>query len=281
MPSPTTVRLQLDLEPELLERLQRRAAATGTAPAQLAAQALRQHLSPGVATNSVYVSAPVNALVEGIYQENTSIADIKRRGDFGLGTFNNLDGEMVVLDGAVYQLKADGHAYAVPDEEHTPFACVTYFAADSAEDIDRELDYPGLNALLDLMLPSKNMLYAIRIDGEFSYVRTRSVPRQDSYRPLVEVAREQPEFEFHEVAGTLAGFWTPSFMDSLTVPGYHLHFLTAARDSGGHLLECRTRKVRVAIQHVPQLAVGLPVTLDYLTADFTRDLNKDLAEAER
>ncbi len=273
--------LTIELPPELMQRLRTRAQATDSDPETLARQALRRLLATdGSAGNAVFVSAPVNALVEGIYQENTTIADIRRRGDFGLGTFNQLDGEMVVLDGEVYQLRADGRAYRVPDSEQTPFACVTFFAADSGEQIDRPLDHDGLLHLLDMLLPSKNMLYAIRIEGEFDYVRTRSVPRQESYRPLVEVAREQPEFEFERVSGTLAGFWTPSFMGSLTVPGYHLHFLTAARDSGGHLLECRTRNVHVAIQHVPMLEVGLPITLDYLTADFTRDLDSDLDEAE-
>lgn len=273
--------LLLHLDPDLRARLERRAAATGATAEALVEQALRRQLGGGVRHNSVYVSAPVNALVEGIYRENTTIAEIKAHGDFGLGTFNQLDGEMVVLDGRVYQLKADGRCHPVADEEQTPFACVTFFTPDSGEEVARPLDYGQLNELLDLLLPSKNMLYAIRIDGDFSYVRTRSVPRQESYRPLVEVAREQPEFEFHEVSGTLAGFWTPAFMGALTVPGYHLHFLTADRGSGGHLLECRTRRVNIALQHVPTLEVGLPVTLDYLTADFTRDLHGDLAEAER
>jgi len=273
--------LELTLDPELWVRLERRSQATRATPQQLIAQSLRRQLDAGGRLNTVYVSTPINALIEGIYQENTTIADIKAYGDFGLGTFNHLDGEMVVLDGQVYQLKADGHSYPVADEEKTPFACVTFFSPDSGEEVDRALDYAGLNALLDLLLPSKNLLYAIRIDGDFSYVRTRSVPRQESYRPLVEVAREQPEFEFHDIGGTLAGFWTPAFMQSLTVPGYHLHFLTADRSSGGHLLECRSRRVSIAIQHVPRLEVGLPVTLDYLTADFTRDLGKDLEEAER
>jgi acetolactate decarboxylase len=273
--------MDLALDSELMARLERRSRATGTTPQLLIEQSLRRQLEAEARHNSVYISTPINALVEGIYQENTTIADIKAHGDFGLGTFDQLDGEMVVLDGRVYQLKADGHSYPVADEEKTPFACVTFFSPDSGEDVDRALDYAGLNALLDLLLPSKNLLYAIRIDGDFDYVRTRSVPRQESYRPLVEVAREQPEFEFHDIQGTLAGFWSPSFMQSLTVPGYHLHFLTADRSSGGHLLECRSRRVRVAIQHVPRLEVGLPVTLDYLTADFTRDMKRDLDEAER
>ncbi|GAB6044215.1 acetolactate decarboxylase [Endothiovibrio diazotrophicus] len=273
--------LQLELPPEVIDRLRLRAEATGVRIEQLAEEALRRELADGRRHNTVYVSAPVNALLEGIYQEDTTVGAIRQRGDFGLGTFNQLDGEMVVLDGRVFQLKSDGRAYAVDDEERTPFACVTFFSADSSERIERPLDYAGLNDLLPRMLPSLNMLYAIRIQGHFDYVRTRSVPRQESYRPLVEVAREQPEFEFHDLRGTLAGFWTPEFMSQITVPGYHLHFLTDALDSGGHLLECRTCDVEIAIQHVPSLELGLPVTLDYLTAEFTRNAEEDLEEAER
>jgi acetolactate decarboxylase len=228
----------------------------------------------------LYVTAPVNALVEGLYRQDTTIADILARGDFGLGTFNDLDGEMVVMDSQVYQLRSDGNAYEVPDETRTPFACVTFFRPYSVEDIDQPLDYPGLLALFDRLLPSKNMLYALRLDGRFDYVRTRSVPRQDSYRPLVEVAREQPEFEFTDIEGSMVGFWTPNFMQSVAVPGYHLHFLTADKRHGGHLLECRPRHIRISLQHIARLELGLPLTLDYLTADLGRDTSADLKEAE-
>lgn len=230
--------------------------------------------------HSLYVTAPVNALVEGIYREATRVSDILAHGDFGLGTFNDLDGEMVVMDGVVYQLRSDGNAYAVGPETRTPFACVTRFQPYSSEQIDEPLDYPGLLALFDRLLPSKNVMYAIRLDGRFDYVRTRSVPRQDSYRPLVEVAREQPEFEYRGIDGSMVGFWTPGFLKSVAVPGYHLHFITADRCHGGHLLECRPQRIRVSLQHIARLELELPLTLDYLTADLERDTAADLREAE-
>lgn len=228
----------------------------------------------------LYVSAPVNALVEGIYREDTLVRDILRRGDFGIGTFNDLDGEMVVMDGVVYQLRADGLAHDVPDDARTPFACVTRFRPYSIEDVPEAMDYTQLTALLDRIIPSRNMLYAIRLDGHFDHVRTRSVPRQDAYKPLVEVTREQPEFEFHGVDGSMVGFWTPSFLGSVAVPGYHLHFLTADRRHGGHLLTCSPHGIRISLQHVPRIELGLPMTLDYLTAGFARDIEADLKEAE-
>jgi acetolactate decarboxylase len=228
----------------------------------------------------LFITAPVNALVEGLYREETSISEILARGDFGLGTFNDLDGEMVVMDGKVYQLRSDGQAYQVPANTKSPFACVTFFKPYSFEDINEPLSYAELIALLDRTLPSKNMLYAIKIEGEFSYVRTRSVPRQDAYKPLVEVAKEQSEFGFENIAGSMVGFWTPGFLSSVAVPGYHLHFLTADKQHGGHLLECRAINIKISLQHVSRIELGLPITLDFMTADLSRDITEDLKEAE-
>ena len=107
------------------------------------------------------------------------------------------------------------------------------------------------------------------------------MPRQENYRPLVEVVAHQPVFEFAEVEGTLAGFFSPAFLESLTVPGLHLHFLSADRTQGGHLLECRPRRVRAGVQFISTLELGLPMSLDYLTWDFRRDTGADLDKAEK
>ncbi|MDC0336182.1 acetolactate decarboxylase [Pseudodesulfovibrio sp.] len=230
--------------------------------------------------NAVYLSAPVNAIIEGIYKEKTTIAQILEHGDFGLGTFNRLDGEMVVMDGRVYQMKADGRAYTVAPDEQTPFACVTRFTPDT---LDEFPESPGqdLLALIERIIPSNNMLYAIRVDGTFNHVKTRSVPPQDNYRPLVEVAREQPEFEYENIQGTMVGFHTPQFLGGVSVPGIHLHFLSRDTTCGGHLLTCDPGPITIGIQHVSQLIMGLPMTLDFLTMGFERDTAKDLEEAER
>jgi acetolactate decarboxylase len=243
-------------------------------------KALRQFFVNTPKDNAVYLSAPINALVEGLYIENTTMAEIKQHGDFGLGTFNLLDGEMVVLDGRVYQIRSDGNVYSVGDDEKSPFACVTFFNPDTFEDIEKSSNYKGFYDLLNNLIPSENMLYAIRIDGTFSHVKTRVVPRSENYRPLVEATKDQPVFNFHDVRGCLAGFYTPRFMESLNAPGYHMHFLSEDRQHGGHLIECVLEGVRIGIQHIPRLDVGLPVTLDYLIADLRRDIGNDLDKAE-
>jgi acetolactate decarboxylase len=231
-------------------------------------------------THPIYLCAPVNALVEGIYRERIPFARIREHGDFGLGTFDSLDGEMVMLDGHIYQIAGNGRVHEVDDQATTPFACVTFFDPISYDDLDDELAYGGFQDWLLGLLPSPNLIYALRIDGSFAEMKVRSVPRQENYRPLVEVAAHQPEFTFADVEGTLAGFYSPPFLDSLSVPGLHLHFLSDDRNEGGHLLECRPRRVRAQVQFVSTLELALPLSLDYLTCDFRRDTGADLDEAE-
>ncbi|MDD3845599.1 MAG: acetolactate decarboxylase [Syntrophorhabdaceae bacterium] len=281
MPDERVTELEFLLSYDILTQLTGAMERTGCSAADLIEKALRQFLCAREEGNAVYLSAPINALVEGLYVENTTISHVKQHGDFGLGTFNYLDGEMLLLDGKVYQIRSDGNVYDVADDERSPFACVTFFSPDTFDDIDGASSLPDLNTLLDSLIPSKNMLYAIRIDGAFSYVRCRAVPRSENYKPLVEATKDQPVFEFHDVRGSLAGFYTPGFMESLNAPGFHLHFITEDRRRGGHVMECTAKGSRIGIQHVPRLEVGLPVTLDYLTVDLTRDIGKDLEKAEK
>jgi acetolactate decarboxylase len=229
----------------------------------------------------IYLCAPVNALVEGIYEENIPLSQVTEHGDFGLGTFHELDGEMVILDGRIYRIASDGSVTTMDEKSLTPFACVTFFQPECSDRLEREVPYREFKQWLSGLMPSPNIFYAFRIEGVFSHVRTRSVPRQENYRPLVEVAREQPIFDFHEVEGTLAGFYTPPFMASLSVPGIHLHFLSDDLRQGGHLLECRPRSVVAGVQLIYTLELSLPRTLDYLTWDFQRDTQGDLEKAEK
>lgn len=242
----------------------------------------RMEQTPSTERDALYLSAPVNALVEGIYRQNTTLRELKEHGDFGLGTFNDLDGELVLLGGIAYQVTGAGQVNRPGDDVLTPFACATFFRELTFEDVsDGFGDYQALTTLLEAVFPSLNMMYAVRIDGDFSFVRTRSVPRQEHYRPLTEAIRDQPTFEMTNLSGTMAGFYTPQFMSSLAVPGVHLHFLSEDRKFGGHLLQCRAVRARIGVQILRSLHMDLPVTMDYMTADFQRDVARDMEQAEK
>ncbi len=236
----------------------------GMSVSEVVRAALHQFLHHAQAQNAVYLSAPVDALMKGCYEENTTIRELRQHGNFGLGTFNDLDGEMMMLDGTVYQLKEDGFAHEVSDTAETPFSCVTFFRPATVEEIEQDLDYVGFKNLLERLLPSPNVFSAVRIDGEFSAIRVWSVPKQEAWRPISEV--KPKVFEYQQVRGTLAGFFTPRFIKSLLHPGYHLHFLTEDRLHGGHLDQCQVKRPTISIQTIPRLELNLPITIDYLTA---------------
>jgi len=231
--------------------------------------------------NTLYLCAPINALVEGIYEEKIPLSEIKKHGDFGLGTLDHFDGEMIILDGATFQITSDGRVRQVDDTATTPFCGVTFYHPLSHDELDAALSYDDFLAWLQRLLPSPNLCYALRIEGRFSSVMVRSVPRQENYKPLVEIAREQPVFQYGDITGTLAGFYTPTFLSSLNVPGLHLHFLSEDLKHGGHLLSCEPRGVRAGVQILFSVELAMPMSLDYLTWDFKRDVDKDLHEAEK
>ena len=64
-------------------------------------------------SSMLYMSSPINALLEGFYRDDVTIATLRDKGDFGIGTFNNLDGELIALDGRYFQLDLDGNARPV------------------------------------------------------------------------------------------------------------------------------------------------------------------------
>jgi len=222
----------------------------------------------------------INALLEGIYDGEITFKELKRHGNLGLGTFNALDGEMLMLDGEIYRVRADGKVYPVPDSMKTPFSVVTFFEEDTILVLDFNLDYKSLEAFLDNILPTKNIIYAIKIEGLFEYVRTRSVPAQEKpYPPLAEVVKTQPEFEFHNEKGTLVGFRLPEYLSGINVPKYHLHFITEDKKGGGHLLECETAKIQIGIDFTEKLFVSLPEIKEFYDADLNK--GEDMEKVER
>ena len=245
---------------------------------------LRHHRlhAPDRPIHEVYQSSTINALLEGIYDGTMTYGQLRRHGDFGIGTFNALDGEMVGFDGRFWQITADGRAHAVPDECRTPFATVLFFHPRIRRTLAGPLDYPGLCTLLDGTVASANLFSAIRVDGRFRHVRTRSVPRQTKpYPPLTAVTEDQPVFDLHDVSGTLAGFRFPEFAEGMNVPGYHLHFLSDDRQAGGHVLALELENGRLAVDDTPNFHIELPTDESFLAAELGGDRSDDVEKVEK
>jgi acetolactate decarboxylase len=195
-------------------------------------------------TDVLYQSSTINALLEGVYDGDVTFTELRRNGDVGLGTFNGLDGEMIGVEGEFYQIKVDGVAYPVNDSMRTPFAVVTFFEPDETVMLYNPLNYTELKIYLDDSLPTENIFYAIKIEGKFEYIKTRSVPPQHRpYPPLVEVIKDQSIF----------------------------HFITEDRRTGGHLLECQLQNVNIEIDFTSDFHMVLPESNEFYEVHLAKE----------
>lgn len=209
---------------------------------------------------TLYQVSTISALFAGVYEGEKTFAELKKEGDFGIGIINELDGEMIALDGKFYQLKVDGKAYPVSDMMKTSFAAVTFFDTDDSLSIeDGPVGLETLRESLDALITNKRIFYAIRIDGEFKFVRTRSfLAQKKPYRKFSLILKSKQQFQrFESVKGTMVGFWTPKYVSGVKVAGYHFHFITEDQTRGGHVLDCRLVKGKVEVDSTPHIHIEL------------------------
>ena len=222
--------------------------------------------------SEVYQTSTMGALLDGVYDGDVTIRELLQHGNFGLGTFNGLDGEMLVLDGVCYQLRGDGSAQVADADQRTPFAVVTWFDADRSFEVTEPVDRAGLKARIDESLPSTNLIVAVRVTGDFSVIRTRTVTEQHRpYPPFTEATQDQQEVAFSDATGTLAGFRMPDYEQGVSVAGYHSHFVDAERRHGGHALDYLLTRGRVDISVRSDLHLSLPRTPEFLAAELNKD----------
>lgn len=230
----------------------------------------------------IFQTSLMSALLNGVYDGSMTVAELSKKGDFGLGTFNHLDGELVALDHQVYQLKSDGSAQAARDEQQTPFAVMTFFQPDFHLTLEHPTSRQGIHQIIDQHLPSDNVFCALRIEGTFRKASTRTVPQQcRPYRPMLEAIAEQPVFHFAQRHGSVIGFRTPQYMQGINVAGYHEHFITDDRQGGGHLLDYELLQGQLSFGSIHKLVVDLPTDHEFLKANLhSDDLDKAIRSVE-
>ncbi len=229
----------------------------------------------------LFQASTIAALLEGAYEGDLSFAELAEHGDLGLGTLNRLDGEMIALDGEFFRADVDGVVEPVPAAAKTPFAVVTRFEPEVEERIERGLSHAQLLARLDALVPAAASSCAIRLDGRFELVRARSVPAQTPpYRPLAEVVADQHVFELEDVEGTMLGFRFPAYAEGIEVGGYHLHFVSADRSRGGHVLDSRGDGLRARLDPSNDLRIELPPAVDLADPDLAAATHAAIARAE-
>lgn len=167
----------------------------------------------------------------------------------GLGTFDHLNGELVILGGTVYRVPTTGTPVVVSPNARTPFVQAIAFDPQARAVVPRGTSCTDLGPLITELAGTSDGIIAVRLHGRFPQLTTRSVPRQSTpYPPLSEVVAQQVEFDLDRSNATLVGFWQGPSMAGVGAPGLHLHGLTTDRDAGGHVLSCTTGRVRIAVQ---------------------------------
>ena len=187
---------------------------------------------PGVYTQ--YYS--LHTILGNQFVGNVDFKEVMSKGDFGIGTFNNANGEMVAIDGKVYRTLPDSTTEEITDlSEKTPYSIVTFFEAESESELPSGINMEQFFQKMDELRPTKDDMYAVFIEGEFDWVRVRSPePCFPPYKDLKTMIAEQQQTTLENISGNVLGFYTPEYLNTMGVQGYHVHFIDSARAHGGH-----------------------------------------------
>lgn len=234
--------------------------------------------------NTAYQTSTIDALLAGVFEGDFSCRNLLKHGDFGIGTFDSLDGEMLIVDGKLFQVKGDGTVHTPsPSSIKTPFATVCRFTPEQRFALPPNSTFADIEKVIDEKAPNQNLFEAIKITGRFKTMHTRSVPRQPKpYPPLSQITANQPEFHLTDVKGTIVGFRAPAFVKGVNVPGYHLHFVDVDRTCGGHILGFEIIEADCEIDTLHQFFMRLPKDTEaFAKTDLSKDRSSELHVVEK
>ncbi|WP_269545114.1 acetolactate decarboxylase [Corynebacterium freneyi] len=232
--------------------------------------------------HTFFQASLMTALLDGIYDGEMSIGELLGKGNFGIGTFDGLDGEMVIIDGVCWQLRGDGSATKASMNQKTPYAVVTNFVPHIVRDAPPNCVRADITPFIDSVVPSANYMYALRITGEFEWVTTRTVVKQSRpYPKMIDATEADESVDFENVRGVIAGFRTPVYEKGISVPGCHVHFIDDDRTGGGHVLDFKLKSGVIEICPGTDLQLRLPLSEEFSGAELApEDLDAQIHATE-
>ncbi|MDO4870420.1 MAG: acetolactate decarboxylase [Bacillota bacterium] len=237
-------------------------------------------------SSTMYQVSTLQALALGYTRPVTTVSELVRHGNIGLGTFENVDGEMIILDGECYRAAEDGSASPAPGELGVPFASVTNAKAERLFDIDDVADMETLKTLLTLTIEEDfalNSMHIIRIDGHFNEVSARSESAYKSAHVDLKdiLAQTQKDFAFEDISGTLVCVYYPDYMDGINAPGWHVHFLSEDRKKGGHVFGIVLDQGKAKWTRINNIEIALPQEPAFDTYALKGASQDDIKEVEQ
>jgi len=213
----------------------------------------------------LYQYGIAEAFIEGLYEGQLSVREIKQLGNFGIGAPNYVDGELTIVDGKAYQSNAKGQTFEAKDDLKTPFVFVTTFSSKKAQLLLDVKTISELFARIDSLLPNRNGLFAIRIKGTFSAMSTRAFPavKATPYKPLAQFLDQQHFFNYTDIEGEMIGFYMPGYLSGINITGPHFHFLSTDRKAGGHVIGLKATRLSLEINEMTGIHLQAPQTKEF------------------
>lgn len=232
--------------------------------------------------DTLYQVSTLNALMLGSYDGFVTVDELLQNGDTGLGTFDTLDGEMIVLNGTVYQAKADGSVAKPDGSMKVPFAAVTRFNGDVSITLKNIGDIEALkSALSQAITANTNLFYMATVSGDFDMMHVRSVSAQSKpYKPLSEVTESQKEYEYKNISGTLVALYCPDYVSGINLSGWHIHFISSDGTKGGHVLDAAFTSAEAQIDTTNTYKLVMPETSEFAKLELAADMQSATTKAE-
>ncbi|WP_184542465.1 acetolactate decarboxylase [Mucilaginibacter sp. FT3.2] len=241
----------------------------------------QQKTKPADADDNLFSAGFASGFIGGLYDNWYPYKQLEKHGNFGIGAPGSLDGELLMLDGKIYQTQATGKTTLIADTGKLPYAVVCFFKAKKTYKHTGTLTKIALFTYLDSLLTNQNGIYAIHITGKFKSVKTRAFPPVEKpYLPLAAMLNRQHFFEHTDLQGDLVGFRIPTFMEGAHISGYHFHFLSADKTAGGHLIDLSAEDITIEIDTLTSYTMDLPQTKDFNNFDFKKDRKEEIKSVE-
>ncbi len=233
---------------------------------------------------TIYQVALLQSLTQGYYDGIIKVSELKQHGDTGIGTFEGVNGEMIVLDGTVYQALGDGTVQEADNNETVPFSNVTFFDKDGSLELSDVNDINALKEKLNAMVEEngKNLFYFVKVSGTFEVMNVRSEIKQEKpYKPLDEaLATDQREFNYDNITGTVVALYCPDYMGGLNTPGWHFHFISEDKTKGGHILDLQFSKATAEFDATPEFEMCLTDNGDFQQMELSKDVSDAIKKVE-
>lgn len=239
--------------------------------------------APAQDKETVYQVALLQSLAMGYFDGSISVKDLKTYGDTGIGTFEGLDGEMIVLDGVVYRANQDCKINIMNDKDTVPFSNVTFFEKDFSVKLRDVHDKAALEKIFNELVDKngRNSFYMVKLPAEFNSILVRSEKGTKApYPTLVEALKTQKEVTLKNIRGTIVGLYCPAYMSSLNSVGWRFHFISDDKKFAGHVLDMNIKTGDAQFDKTAKFELYLPKDKDFNKLNLGQDLREDIRKAE-